>query len=101
MVITRRLGTRVRQSTFWVLWLPGGQRQRLALARAFLRDAPMLLLDEATSSVDSEAEQMIHDAMKQFAGRTILLVGHRLSSVRGADRVVVLDEGRVTEIGKP
>jgi subfamily B ATP-binding cassette protein MsbA len=83
-------------------WLSGGQRQRLALARAFLRDAPILLLDEATSSVDSEAEQLIQDALARFAGqRTILLVSHRLSTIARADRVVVLDEGRIVEVGAP
>ena len=83
-------------------WLSGGQRQRLALARAFLREAPILLLDEATASVDSEAEQLIQDALERFAGeRTILLVSHRLSSVQRADRVVVLDEGQIVEMGSP
>jgi ABC-type multidrug transport system fused ATPase/permease subunit len=83
-------------------WLSGGEQQRLALARAFLRDAPILLLDEATASVDSEAEELIQEALKRFAGkRTILLVSHRLSSVCRADRVVVLNEGKIIEVGKP
>ena len=83
-------------------WLSGGQQQRLALARAFLRDAPILLLDEATASVDSEAEELIQEAIERFAGeRTILLVSHRLSSVHRADRVVVMNEGRIIEVGKP
>ena len=83
-------------------WLSGGQRQRLALARAFVREAPILLLDEATASVDSETEQLIQDAIERFHGeRSILLVSHRLSTVLRADRVVVLEEGRVVETGSP
>jgi len=83
-------------------WLSGGQRQRIALARAFLRDAPILLLDEATSSIDSEAEHLIQDAVERFHGqRTILLVSHRLSTVLRADRIVVLDEGKIVEMGSP
>lgn len=82
-------------------WLSGGQRQRLALARAFLRDAPILLLDEATASIDSEAEHLIQQAVERFHGkRTILLVSHRLSTVLRADRIVVLDGGRVVESGR-
>jgi ABC-type multidrug transport system fused ATPase/permease subunit len=83
-------------------WLSTGQRQRLALARAFVRDAPVLILDEATASVDSETEELIQDAVERFAGRrTVLLVAHRLSSVRRADRVIVLDRGEVVETGTP
>jgi ABC-type multidrug transport system fused ATPase/permease subunit len=83
-------------------WLSGGERQRLALARALLREAPILLLDEATASVDSETEDLIQDAIERFAGqRTILIVAHRLSLVRRADRVIVLDHGRITETGTP
>ena len=83
-------------------WLSGGQRQRLALARAFLRDAPILLLDEATASIDSEAEHLIQEAVERFHGkRTILLVSHRLSTVLRADRIIVLDEGRIVETGSP
>jgi ABC-type multidrug transport system fused ATPase/permease subunit len=67
-----------------------------------LRDAPVLLLDEATASVDSETEELIQDAVTRLAGkRTILVVAHRLSSVRRADRVVVLDHGRIVETGTP
>ena len=83
-------------------WLSGGERQRLALSRALLRDAPILLLDEATASVDSETEELIQDAIERFAGqRTILVVAHRLSSVRRADRVIVLDRTRIVETGPP
>ena len=82
-------------------WLSGGQRQRLALARALLRDAPILLLDEAIDSVDSESEDLIQDAVARYAGRrTILLVSHRLASLRRADRIIVLDQGRVIETGR-
>jgi ATP-binding cassette, subfamily B, bacterial len=83
-------------------WLSGGQRQRLALARALVRDAPVLLLDEAMAAIDSEAEELIRDAVERFHGkRTILLVSHRFSTVRRADRVVVLDNGRIVETGDP
>ena len=82
--------------------LSGGQRQRIALARALTRDAPILLLDEATTSVDSESEELIQDSLERLAGhRTILLVAHRLSSVRRADRVIVLENGAVVESGTP
>lgn len=81
-------------------WLSGGQRQRLALARALLRDSPILLLDEATASIDSEAEQLIQEAVARFRGkRTIMVVSHRLSTVLRADRVVVLENGRIVETG--
>jgi ABC-type multidrug transport system fused ATPase/permease subunit len=83
-------------------WLSGGQRQRLALARALLRDSPILLLDEATASIDSEAEQLIQEAVSRFRGkRTIMVVSHRLSTVLRADRIVVLENGRIVEIGAP
>jgi ABC-type multidrug transport system fused ATPase/permease subunit len=83
-------------------YLSGGQRQRVALARAIIRNAPVLLLDEATASVDSESEALIQDALERFGGRrTILLVSHRFSSIQRADRVVLLEEGRVVEIGTP
>lgn len=83
-------------------WLSGGQRQRLALARVMMREAPILVLDEATASVDSEAEELIHDTVERLAGkRTIIVIGHRLSSVRRADRIIVLDRGRIVETGSP
>ncbi|MFE5295866.1 ABC transporter ATP-binding protein [Streptomyces sp. NPDC056632] len=80
--------------------LSGGQRQRVALARAILRDAPILLLDEATSALDSESEILVQDALwRLMEGRTALVVAHRLSTVAGMDRLVVLDRGRVIEQG--
>ncbi|MFF5104491.1 ABC transporter ATP-binding protein [Streptomyces sp. NPDC000134] len=80
--------------------LSGGQRQRVALARAILRDAPVLLLDEATSALDSESELLVQDALwRLMEGRTALVVAHRLSTVAGMDRLVVLDHGRVIEQG--
>ncbi|MFD4409444.1 ABC transporter ATP-binding protein [Streptomyces sp. NPDC058467] len=80
--------------------LSGGQRQRVALARAILRDAPVLLLDEATSALDSESELLVQEALwRLMEGRTALVVAHRLSTVAGMDRLVVLDRGRVIEQG--
>ncbi|MGW1798336.1 ABC transporter ATP-binding protein [Streptomyces sp. NPDC001984] len=80
--------------------LSGGQRQRVALARAILRDAPILLLDEATSALDSESEVLVQEALwRLMEGRTALVVAHRLSTVAGMDRLVVLDRGRIVEQG--
>jgi thiol reductant ABC exporter CydC subunit len=80
--------------------LSGGQRQRLAIARAILKDAPILILDEATSHLDSENERLVHQALKRLmVGRTTLMIAHRLSTVREADHIVVLNEGVVVEQG--
>lgn len=81
--------------------LSGGQRQRLAIARALLRNSPILILDEATSSLDAESELLVQDALaKLVLNRTAFVIAHRLSTVRRADRIVVLDRGRVREIGR-
>jgi ATP-binding cassette, subfamily B, putative efflux pump len=78
----------------------GGQRQRLALARAFLKDSKIVILDEATSGVDSESENSIHEAMERLMdGRTVFLIAHRLRSATNADLIVVLDQGKVVETG--
>lgn len=80
--------------------LSGGERQRLAIARALLADTPLLLLDEPTASLDSRNEKALQSAIRSAAaGRTVLIVAHRLSTVAGADRIVVLDRGRVTAVG--
>ncbi len=80
--------------------LSGGQRQRVAIARAFLRDAPVLVLDEATSNLDAESEQLVHRALRDLmAQRSTIVIAHRLSSVREADKIVVMDQGRAIETG--
>ncbi|WP_278393440.1 ABC transporter transmembrane domain-containing protein [Sphingobium yanoikuyae] len=80
--------------------LSGGQRQRVSIARALLRDAPILLLDEATSALDAESEQLVKDALDRLMqGRTTMVIAHRLATVRAADRIIVLDQGRIVEQG--
>jgi ABC-type multidrug transport system fused ATPase/permease subunit len=80
--------------------LSGGQRQRLAIARALLKDAPILILDEATSHLDSESERLVQDALTVLMKkRTVLVIAHRLSTVRQATKIVVVEGGRIVETG--
>jgi ABC-type multidrug transport system fused ATPase/permease subunit len=80
--------------------LSGGQKQRLAIARAVLVDAPILILDEATSSVDTRTESLIREALERLmVGRTTIIIAHRLSTVRKADQIVVLENGKIRESG--
>jgi ABC-type multidrug transport system fused ATPase/permease subunit len=80
--------------------ISGGQRQRLALARAFVKDSKIVILDEPTSAVDSESENQIHEGMERLMeGRTVFLIAHRLRSALSADLIVVMDAGKVVETG--
>jgi subfamily B ATP-binding cassette protein MsbA len=80
--------------------MSGGQRQRLAIARALYKDAPILILDEATSALDGESEQAVQQALARLkANRTSLIIAHRLSTIQHVDRIVVMDAGRIIESG--
>ena len=80
--------------------LSGGERQRIAIARAILKNAPILILDEATSALDSESESLVQSALQNLmVGRTVFVIAHRLSTVRRADRIVVLENGTISDVG--
>jgi subfamily B ATP-binding cassette protein MsbA len=80
--------------------LSGGQRQRIAIARALLKNAPILILDEATSHLDTESEMLVQRALANLmADRTVIVIAHRISTIRRADKIVVMDRGRISESG--
>ena len=84
------------------MYLSGGERQRISIARAFLKDAPIILLDEATASLDVENETLIQTALSRLIkNKTVLIIAHRMRTVAGADKIVVLSDGVVAEQGSP
>lgn len=82
-------------------FLSGGERQRITLARAYLQDAPILILDEATAQADPQSERAIHEALSTLAsGRTVIIIAHRLATIRDADQILVIEDGHITQRGR-